>query len=65
MLYGCETWSVKLEDVIRLEMNHTRMVRCMCNVKSEDRTSAEEYRTRLNLKSMRVLCCPEALLQSK
>ena len=56
MLYGCETWSVKLEDVIRLEMNHTRMVRWMCNVKSEDRISAEECRTRLNLKSMRVLC---------
>ena len=29
VLYGIETWSVKEEDVIRLERNDARMVRWM------------------------------------
>ena len=47
MLYGSETWPVKEEDVIKLEKNDVWMVRQMCNVRSEDRISAEELRTRL------------------
>ena len=54
MLYESETWPGKEEDVIRLDRNDTRMVRWMHNVRSEDRTSAEEQSTRLKLKSMRV-----------
>ena len=46
-LYGSETWPVKEEDVIKLEKNDVWMVRQMCNVRSEDRISAEELRTRL------------------
>ena len=34
MLYGSETCLVK-EDVIRLEKDDARMVRCVCNVRPE------------------------------
>ena len=39
MLYESEFWPVKLEDVIRLEQNDTKMVRWMCNVRPEYRMS--------------------------
>ena len=51
MLYGTETQSVKEKDVIRLERNDVMMVRCMWNVKPEDRIRAEQIRTRIKLKS--------------
>ena len=35
VLYGSEIWRVKEQDVIRLERNDARMVKWMCNVKSE------------------------------
>ena len=53
MLYGSGTWSAKEESVIRVERNDARMVRFMCNVRPDDRISAEEHRTRLKLSSMR------------
>ena len=53
MLYASETWPVKEEDLIRLEKNDARIVRWVCNVRSEDSISAEELRTRLKLKSTR------------
>ena len=31
MFYGSETWSVKEDDVIKLERNEARMVRWMCS----------------------------------
>ena len=52
MLYASETWPLKEENVIRLDRIDTRIVRWMCNVKPDDRISAEELRSRLNLKSM-------------
>ena len=55
MLYGSETSPVKEEDMIKLERNDTSIVRWMCNVRPEDRIFIEELRTRLKLKSMRVL----------
>ena len=51
---GSEAWPVK-EDVIRLDRNNSKMVRWMCNVRPDDRISAEELRTRLKSKSMREL----------
>ena len=52
MLYGSEAWPVKEKDVIRLERNDARIVRWMFRIRPEDKTSAEELRTRLKLKSM-------------
>ena len=57
-----ETWSNKEEDVIRIDRNGARMVRWMCNVKSEDKISAEELRTRMKLKSMKE-CLQDRRLQ--
>lgn len=42
MLYGSETWLVKEKDVIRLGYYNARMIKQMCNVRSEDRISTEE-----------------------
>lgn len=48
MLYGSETCPVRKKDVIRLGKNDARMVRWRNLVRSEDRISAKEPRTRLN-----------------
>ena len=53
LLYGSETRSIKEEDVIRLERNDVRMVRWTCNVKPEDKISAEELRSRGKWKSIK------------
>ena len=45
MPYRTDTWPIKEEDV--------SMVRCMCNVRPENRVSAEELRTGLKLNSVR------------
>ena len=49
MLYGNETWAVNEEELIRLERNNSRTVRWKCNIRSKDRISAGELRTRLKL----------------
>ena len=46
-------WSVKEEDVMRLERNDKRMFRWMCNVRPEGRICTEELRTGIKLKSIR------------
>lgn len=53
MLHGSETWPVEEEDLIWLEMNDTRMVRWMCNIRHEDRISLGKFRTRLKLKNIK------------
>ena len=53
MLYGRKSWPVKEEDGIILERNDARMARRMCDVRPDDRISAEELRTRLKLKNTR------------
>ena len=40
-------------DVIRLDTNDERKVRWMCNVRPEDRISAEKLRIRLKLMSIK------------
>ena len=44
---------LKKEHAIRLERNDAKVVRWMSNIKPEDTISAEEFRTRLRLTSMR------------
>ena len=51
VLYS-KTWPVKKEELIRHEKKDVRMVRQICNVRPEDRISAEEFSTRLKLNSM-------------
>ena len=53
MSYRSETWLVKDEDVIRLERDDARMLRWICSVRTRNRISSDELRTRLKLKSMR------------
>ena len=50
-----------IRDAIKLEKTDVRMTRWMCNVKSEDKISAEELRTRLKLNMMRE-CLPDKRL---
>ena len=61
MLYD-ETWSVKEEEVIRLDRNDGRMVRKICNIRPEKRIFEDELRTRLKLNSVRE-CAQDRRLQ--
>ena len=42
MLYGSETWPVKVENSQRLHCNEMLMIRWMCGVTLRDRFSSEE-----------------------
>ena len=63
VLYGIETWPVTEEAMIRLvrieeygirlKRNDRRMFRWMCNIRLEDRVSAEDLMARPKLLSMR------------
>ena len=49
MLYKIET--AKEKDVIRIKRNDARMARWICNIRPEDRISAEELTTKLKFDS--------------
>ena len=51
MLYRRLTRTVEEEDVIWLERNDAKMVRWRCSVRPEDRISAEELGTKLELRT--------------
>ena len=51
MLYGSETWPVKVEDTQRLHRNEMSMIRWMCGAKLRDRKSCDELRSLLGIKS--------------
>ena len=53
MLYGSETWTVKEEDLDRLDRNDMRMIRWTCNTSLKDRKSSDELRSRLGIHSIR------------
>ena len=42
MVYGSETWPMKVEDVQRLERTERMMVRWMCGARLKNRISSEE-----------------------
>ena len=42
LVYGSETWPLKVEDVQRLERTERMMVRWMCGVSLKNRISSEE-----------------------
>jgi len=49
VLYGSETWCMKMEDEMRIERNDRKMIRCITGVKLSDKISSDELRRRLNL----------------
>ena len=49
MVYGSETWPMKVEDVQRLERTERMMVRWMCGVRLNNRISSEELNGRLGI----------------
>ena len=52
MIYGSETWLMKVEDKQRLERTERIMVRHMCGVTLKDRKTCEELRQRLGIDSV-------------
>ena len=46
MVYGSETWLMKVEDRQRLERTEKMMVRWMCGVTLKNRITSEELRNR-------------------
>ena len=52
MLYGGETWPVKVEELHRLERTERMMVRWMCGVTLKDRVDSVELRSRLGIWSV-------------
>ena len=52
LVYGSETWAMKLDDVHRLERNEMVMVRWMCGVTLKDRKSNLELLQRLGIEGV-------------
>jgi len=52
MIYGSETWAMKLEDMQRLERTEKMMIRWMCGVTLKDKNSSEELRNKLGIVSV-------------
>jgi hypothetical protein len=52
MIYGSETWPLKVEDKQKLERAENMMVRWMCGVTLKDRISTTELRERLGISSI-------------
>ena len=52
MVYGSETWPVKVEDVRRLERTERTMVRWMCGVRLQDRCSSDQLLQRLSIEGV-------------
>jgi hypothetical protein len=49
LLYGSETWPMKMEDLRRLERTEHMMVRWMCGVSLKNRIESEELNKRLGV----------------
>ena len=52
MVYGSETWPMKVEDMHRLERAENMIVRWICGVTLKNKISSEELRERLGIKSI-------------
>ena len=55
MVYGSETWPMRVEDQQRLERTERMMIRLMCGVSMRDRISSEELRRRLGFDSVSIV----------
>ena len=56
MLYGSETWPIKVEESQRLHRNEMSMIRWMCGVTMRDRYPCEELRAWVGIKPMWMSC---------
>ncbi len=52
MLYGSETWAVKVQHVRKLERTEMRMVRLICGVSLKDRKIHAELRGRMGIEEI-------------
>ena len=52
MVYGSETWAMKVEDMRRLERAERMMVRWMCGVTLKERKHSEELLARLGIEGV-------------
>ena len=55
MLYGSETWLIKVEESQRLHRNEMSMIRWMCGVTMRDRYPCEELRAWVGIKPIVVM----------
>ena len=55
MLHRSETWPVRKENDVALQLAEMRMVRWMCNVKVKDRVPSKELRERLGIDMILIL----------
>ena len=52
LVYGSETWPVKMEDMQRLVRTERMMVRWMCGASLKDKTSSEDLNRRLSVEGV-------------
>ena len=52
MVYGCETWAITAEQMMRLERAERRMIRWMCGVSLKDRVPTEDLRKRIGVEPL-------------
>ena len=52
LMYGSETWAMRVEDMRRLERTERMMVRWMCGVTLKDRKRSEDLLEQLGIKSV-------------
>ena len=52
MVYGSETWPMRVEELRRLERTERMMIRWMCGVTLKDRCKSEELRKRLDIEDV-------------
>ena len=52
MVYGSETWPMRVEEIRRLERAERMMIRWMCGVTLKDRCKSEELRKRLDIEDV-------------
>ena len=55
LVYGSETWPLKVEDMQRLQRTERMMVRWMCGVSLKQRIASEELNRRLCIESVAVI----------
>src|SRR6266496_4077463 len=55
LIYGSETWAVRVEDVSKLERAERMMVRWMCGVILRDRIASVELYSQLGLEEVSVV----------
>ena len=55
MLYGSETWAMKMSEEVKVERNDMRMIRWICGARLSERIPSEELRRRLGLEDIKLV----------